>query len=252
MKKFWIVAAALSVLASFPASAADLEVKAPIMPAPVLSWTGFYIGGNFGGGVASTRFDDPCFYCSSATPTGGFGTIGAQAGYNYQMGNALVGVEGDINWNSSLKTVVLGGDDSEAIRVGLNADYSGTLRARGGIVMNNVLFYGTAGAAWAHVNQTGIDFFNTCCGPFGTPTGITANSSGTVWGGVVGVGMEVMMGPNWTIGGELLHTMYANKNVTLTNPDGTVACGTPSSDCFIRSQLTTDVARIRFNYKFGY
>ena len=36
-------------IASF-ASAADLPVKAPIMPVtPVYSWTGFYLGGHVGG-----------------------------------------------------------------------------------------------------------------------------------------------------------------------------------------------------------
>ena len=35
------------------ASAADLPRKAPTAPPPVYSWTGFYVGGNIGGGWAN-------------------------------------------------------------------------------------------------------------------------------------------------------------------------------------------------------
>jgi outer membrane immunogenic protein len=45
----------LGLVAIHPANAADMgtppmQTKAPIVPAPVFNWTGFYIGGNGGGG----------------------------------------------------------------------------------------------------------------------------------------------------------------------------------------------------------
>ena len=77
MKKIFLATSALLVMTA-AASAADLPMKAPMTaPAAVYNWTGFYIGGNIGGGVASTHFDDPCVFCSSATPTRGFFTGGA-------------------------------------------------------------------------------------------------------------------------------------------------------------------------------
>ena len=253
MKKVLLAATVLCAFATAPADAADIPVKATV-PASVWNWTGFYIGGNVGGGMGSTHFDDPCFYCSSATPTGGFFTGGAQAGYNYQFGNGLVGIEADVNGNSRLKGSVLGGANSLALTVGLKADVSGTIRARAGVVMNNTLFYVTGGAAWADVNQTGVDFFNRTDNPnFGRPTGITANAGGVLWGSVIGAGVEFAMGPNWTVGGEFLHTMYQDRDANLLNPNGSNACGstTPQANCVVRGQLTTDVARIRFNYRFG-
>jgi opacity protein-like surface antigen len=257
MKKI-VLATAVLALSAFGASAADLAVKARPMAAPVevYNWTGFYIGGNIGGGMASSHFDDPCFYCSSATPTTGFFTGGAQIGYNWQFGNGLFGLEADVNGNSHFKESVLGGDDSDALRVRAKADVSGTIRARGGLVVSNTLLYVTGGAAWADIKQTGVEFNNrTTSATFGQPTGIIADRSGVVWGGVVGAGVEWMVNPNWTVGVEFLHTMYADKDANLIDTLSSVpnACGTslPAANCVIRHQLTTDVARFRFNYKFG-
>jgi len=258
MKKI-VLATAVLALSAFSASAADLAVKARPMAAPavVYDWTGFYIGGNVGGGMASSHFDDPCFYCSSATPTKGFFTGGAQIGYNWQFGNGLFGFEADVNGNSDFKESVIGGDDSNAMRVRAKADISGTIRARAGLVMNNALVYVTGGAAWADIKQTGVEFDNnTFSSTFLQPTGIIANRSGTVWGGVIGAGVEYMWTPNWTVGFEFLHTMYADKDAFIidtlsTNPN---ACGssTPATNCVVRHQLTTDVARFRLNYKFNW
>src|SRR3982074_1401520 len=100
MKKVLLFAATvLAALATAPAGAADLPVKATV-PATVWSWTGFYVGGNAAGGVASTHLDAPCFYCPSAPPTPVFFAGGVQAGYNYQFRNGLVGIEADVNGNS--------------------------------------------------------------------------------------------------------------------------------------------------------
>lgn len=44
-----LVGAALCLAASGVARAADMAVKAPApLPAPIYSWTGFYVGGNVG------------------------------------------------------------------------------------------------------------------------------------------------------------------------------------------------------------
>ena len=235
---------------------ADPSTRAPV--AAVYNWTGFYVGGNLGGGMAASRFDDPCFLggCSSATPTRGFFTGGAQAGYNYQFGKGLVGIEADVSGNSRFKDSVIGGDDQRAETVGMKADVSGTIRTRGGLVANNALIYVTGGAAWADVNQTGVSFNNlTNNVNFGWPNGVTANISGVRWGGVIGAGVEFALSQNWRVGGEFLHTMYADRDATLVDPSVArgIACNAniPATNCVIRGQLTTDVARVRVNYLFG-
>ncbi|WP_027525039.1 outer membrane protein [Bradyrhizobium sp. Ec3.3] len=235
-------------------SAADLAPVYTKAPAAVYSWTGFYIGGNLGGGMASSHFDDPAFYESSATPTRGFFTGGAQIGYNYQFGRGLVGIEADVNGNSDFKGSVISGDWTRAMTVATKADVSGTIRARAGLVIDNALVYATGGAAWADVKQTGIEFNNVAASPtFGAPTGWTANRSGVLWGGVIGAGVEYALSPNWIVGGEFLHTVYQDRGANLVTAAGASGCGTsrPSANCVIRDQLTTDVARVRLSYKFG-
>lgn len=256
MKRTWIVAAALTAFAALPAVAADMQMpmKAAAAPVAVYNWTGFYIGVNAGGGMASSRFDDPCFYCSSATPTSGFFTGGGQIGANYQFGAGLIGIEADVNWNSSFKDGLIGGDDTNALRVNNRAEVSGTVRARAGLVMSNAMVYVTGGFAWANIDQTGIEISNrfTNVIPVGLPTGITANASHTAYGAVIGAGVEFMLSPNWIVGMEYLHTMYEDTRANLINANRTSSCGTnlPASSCFIGSQLTTDVGRVRASYKF--
>jgi len=245
MRATLAAAAAVFISTTGASMAADLAAaytKAP--QAAVYSWTGFYIGGNVGGGVASSHFDDPGILGSS-TATDGFFTGGAQIGYNYQFGAGLIGIEADVNGNSTFRGSVIGAGDRFSFAVGDRADVSGTIRGRAGLVMSNALIYVTGGAAWADLRQTGVAFSN-----FGFSGGPNANSNGTSWGGVIGAGVEFAVSPNWTVGAEFLHTVYEDHDAALINVNGTSACGV-AAGCTIRSQLTTDVARVRFDYKFA-
>src|SRR5262245_65096951 len=58
MRKFLLAtSAAALVMAAAPATAADLPVKARPLPppAPVFSWTGFYVGAHLGGAWGTTE-----------------------------------------------------------------------------------------------------------------------------------------------------------------------------------------------------
>jgi opacity protein-like surface antigen len=265
MRNTILIAAAVMTATTVASSAADLAMKAPAAPVSAWSWTGFYVGGNIGGGVATSRFDDLSnFFGTNPTPTSGFFTGGGQIGYNYQFGSGLVGVEADVNGNSHFNGAILGSGNSEALTVRSNIDVSGTIRARAGLVVGNTLVYATGGTAWADVEQqSGTSFcnFNGTCVldlgsfPSGAPTGRTANFSGTKWGGVVGAGVEYALSPNWTVGGEFLHTIYADSAAPLLDPNGSNSCVREGilnpANCKISNHLTTDVARIRFNYKLN-
>jgi outer membrane immunogenic protein len=152
MKKILLSSVALLGLAS-GAMAADLPSRrapAPIIAAvPVFTWTGFYVGVNAGYGwnandsitVGGVRFD--------LDDEGGF-VGGAQAGYNYQIGSFVVGLEGDIQYAD------FGGDDRfDFDRDGIadddfnNSDWFGTVRARAGVAFDRALIYATGGFAFA-------------------------------------------------------------------------------------------------------
>jgi outer membrane immunogenic protein len=153
MKKILLASVALLGFAG-AASAADLPVRAappaPIIASvPVFTWTGFYVGVNAGYGwntndsitVGGVRFD--------LDDEGGF-VGGAQAGYNYQIGSFVVGLEGDIQYAD------FGGDDRfDFDRDGIadddfnNSDWFGTVRARAGVAFDRALIYATGGFAFA-------------------------------------------------------------------------------------------------------
>ena len=98
------------------AVAADMPVKAPIdkAPPPVQShWTGFYIGANGGAGWGQS-----CWTLLGSVPPAGpvqdegchdlsGGLFGAQAGFNWQVGNWVLGVEGQGDWTRLTGTTVL-------------------------------------------------------------------------------------------------------------------------------------------------
>ena len=157
MKKILLSSVALLGLAT-GALAADLPSRrapAPIIAAvPVFTWTGFYVGVNAGYGwnandsitVGGVTFD--------LDDEGGF-VGGAQAGYNYQIGSFVVGLEGDIQYAD------FGGDDrfdfdgDGILDDDFNtSDWFGTVRARAGVAFDRALIYATGGFAFAD-NATG-------------------------------------------------------------------------------------------------
>ena len=252
MKKLALAAAAASVLFTGAASAADLApryTKAAPLAAPAYDWSGFYLGVNVGGGSAATPFNDATGdFFSNTTIVKGFATGGAQIGYNYQIGSGVVGFEADVNANSIKHSSIISSDSIPFV-AGLKSDVSGTIRGRGGLAINNTLLYVTGGAAWANVSQSGAELnFNTR-----QPDGVTADSSKALWGAVIGAGFEIALTPNWSAGAEFLHTMYQHSNASIVSANGSSFCSTVTTpaNCVINSQLTTDVARVRFNYKIN-
>ena len=59
MKNGLMVIAAFAALTVPPVLAADMALKAPPLPPPAPTWTGWYIGANGGGGWAHTDWNFP-------------------------------------------------------------------------------------------------------------------------------------------------------------------------------------------------
>lgn len=168
MRKFLVAAAtiALAGASATAAFAADLAVrKAPPMAAPLVapawSWTGFYVGGHAGYGGDRFRYPfevtpGPLVAGSFDITSGGiFG--GGQAGFNYQMGMFVWGVEADIassdirgrlnfNLNAPIALNASGGS---------HLRYFGTVRGRLGLAWDRALFYVTGGYAYGEVTSAG-------------------------------------------------------------------------------------------------
>lgn len=150
-----LAATAALGLAASNAQAADLPSRyspaASYNALPVFTWTGFYAGLNAGYGwnVGDSRFYDPTFGSIPGRRHGGF-VGGAQAGYNYQFGMFVAGVETDLqyaavgNKGASYGTTYYPGDSD---------GFFGTIRARAGVAFDRALVYGTAGFAYGDVGD---------------------------------------------------------------------------------------------------
>jgi outer membrane immunogenic protein len=169
LRSFCILAAALGCTAA--AHAADLPARypvAPVMPAPiyvpVYNWTGVYLGINGGGGWGKSQWDGIDNFDISG------GLIGGTVGYNWQFGQVVVGVEGDIDWSGIKGTTVV----RCAVGCSTRNDWLATVRGRVGYAFNRFLPYLTAGLAIGDINATAP----------GLPAGSTTKAGWTVGAGV--------------------------------------------------------------------
>jgi outer membrane immunogenic protein len=86
------------------ASATDLPTrvytKAPVMVDPAYNWSGFYVGGHVGRIWGRSRVFDDGVLTESGAPTDGV-VGGILAGYNWQTGPLVLGMEGDFGWSDA-------------------------------------------------------------------------------------------------------------------------------------------------------
>ncbi|QOZ45374.1 porin family protein [Bradyrhizobium sp. CCBAU 53340] len=199
MKEILLASAALIALTG-AASAADLAArpytKAPVAMASVYNWTGFYLG-LVGGGA----WEDS----SSPRMQGGF--VGGTAGYNWQTGNVVFGIEADGSWADVSASAT---DATTGITAASKTDALGTVRGRIGYAVNNVLFYGTGGYAW-------IDNKITL-----SALGVSVSDSKFHSGWTVGAGVEAFIAPQWSIKGEYLYRSLGGETYFGTLPTGTL------------------------------
>src|SRR4051794_4346260 len=180
MKKLLLSTVALIGLGA-AAFAADLPSRraapAPYVAVPVFTWTGFYVGVNAGYGFSDNDRNGLGAYNATAgslsAPLGGYaGTVttdglnsrdnsgfvgGGQIGYNYQIGQWVIGVEADLQYadlnksNSNgivvLNPGVVGFTGAQNANFG-GIDWFGTVRGRLGYAIDRMMIYGTGGFAY--------------------------------------------------------------------------------------------------------
>jgi outer membrane immunogenic protein len=254
MKRAVISGLGILALAAVPAMAADIPVKAPVV-APVMApitynWTGFYIGGNVGGGWTRPEYlntANTTFFGDVAGPpafghnASGF-IGGGQIGYNWQAGAFVFGVEAMFDW-SDIKGSVnplrgglppLGQDDIFETRI--RSLFLGT--ARIGYAMNNWLLYAKGGYAGGDVRVSVVDTLGANQG----------SGSASSWrnGWTVGGGVEYGFTPNWTAAIEYNYVRLDSGTYELA---GTAA---PLLYTFNVSTRDTHLVTGRLNYKFDW
>ncbi len=208
MKGFIVGMAALAAAGwTASAEAADMNYggRAPYtvnQPLNAYSWAGPYIGGNIG--YEWGKVDN-----NPAKPSGFVG--GVQAGYNFQNGPWVFGVEGDIQ--------AAGADDTFAPWKFSNP-WFGTVRGRAGYALNNIMFYATAGLAFGELRaQT---FFGL-------------SESHTTVGWTAGAGAEVGLTQNWSAKIEYLYYDLSTSQFAITG---------------VSNGYSASVVRAGVNYRF--
>lgn len=163
MKTTVAAAAAIFLATTAAGSAADLAVKAPsyISPAPVWSWSGFYIGAHAGAGWGTTEstLDSISVVGTPAVVLGlpvaqnsrsGF-LGGRQVGYNYQSGWAVFRLQGDIAGLDVKGTTPC----LTVLSCTAKSHWLATATGRfGGVVADKTLIYIKGGAAWLNTTHT--------------------------------------------------------------------------------------------------
>jgi outer membrane immunogenic protein len=275
-----------------PAAAADLAVKAPVYKAPppivaVYNWTGFYIGGNVGysWGRANTdllgsarvqvfRTAGPDLVFDSGPVGAGLsntsnvnGWIGGfQAGYNWQQGSWLFGIEADIQASGErgdqfLSFVIpafvapLAQGVTPATTVTIAAEHRlnwfGTLRGRLGVLpTDRFVLYVTGGLAYGELESN----YLVTLGALGP---VAVGSKTTKAGYVVGAGIEGALWDNWTAKAEYLYMDLGTFDVAgasaTTNLLNTPSAGFNTVTTFNASastRFTDNIFRVGLNYHF--
>ncbi|MDI4658654.1 outer membrane protein [Xanthobacter autotrophicus] len=214
-----------ALLSAGPAAAADLGRPVPPsipagVPAPVFSWTGFYIGANAGYGWGSGQDAlGGALGGAGIDPKGWFG--GGQVGYNYQFGNNVVaGIEADLQ-GGDISAGAAGPLGGQLGVLGLSStlDSFGTVRGRLGYAFGPILPYVTGGFAWGN---NSIDYLG-------------ASQSQTHTGWTAGAGIEYALTDHWTAKTEYLYTDLGSKFYDTIGASAGV---------------TSQTAKIGINYKF--
>lgn len=276
----WLVTLALALVMGAPAFAQTLDpapaapahsakLPAAAVPAPPsgsssYSWRGFYLGGNVGYGwghaeTVVTPLPDAVTFINLLPqtlvpdPTGFVG--GGQAGYNYQSGWVVLGVEADFSGTNMdgtrVQSPIIQNNGTPFPGTGNNltvhqdTNWFGTVRGRVGVTpVPRLLIYGTGGLAYGHVNYRA----NTDFRPVGTeqyPVAFDRTKAGWVLGG----GGEIGVGSHWSVRAEYLRYDLGDESI-VANPVPPFPPLSPPFQVGYRWQTVANVVRGGINYRF--
>jgi outer membrane immunogenic protein len=244
----------------YPANYPAARMPYPAATAPFI-FTGFYAGANVGGVLGGSKFletPSSAFGAGAASvadvgtgstaPRGVLG--GIEAGYNWQIGHFVLGVETDFSgWDMSSNQGMSAFGTPPAgfgFPPGITYTSSGTvtsnwlytLRPRVGFANGNMLTYLTAGLA-----VTNLRFSESIVLGSGGPS-LTGSTSSTVAGWTAGGGVEYALSWNWFIKAEYLYASFSNQ----TAPQ--VVGAFPTLTGTATANLNANILRAGFDYRF--
>jgi outer membrane immunogenic protein len=228
MKTLFLATTAFVALVTFgPAVAADLAPvykAAPVVRPACAQFGGFYVGASGGWAYHDRTWNDrdnwidnfsSDFNSSSLTNSRSGGTAGVQAGYNWQRGCTLFGIEVDASW-AGLKGSNFLSPTSSSTGTTLiledNLNWWATARSRTGVIVDNLLLYVTGGAAYANIKQSWTGGDSNSSESFSAQSGR--------WGWVGGVGVEWAWSDQVSIKSEALYIRFNDISTTVFSAAG--------------------------------
>jgi len=244
----------LSILCAFigiggSAFAADLPPSPPRAPAvyvpavlPAYNWAGVYVGINGGWGWGNGKFTANAvgdFNGTTGSRSDNGGVVGGTLGVNWQAGGFVFGVEGDWDY-SAINTGTTASICTFSGNCQTGNNWLATARGRAGYAADRVLFFLTAGGAFANVQTN----FN----------GTTTTHTQAGW--TAGAGIEWAFADNWTAKVEYLYVNLGNGSVNCATTTCQIASG-PGGGVLgppipVSVTLTENLFRVGVNYKFSW
>ena len=225
-----------------PVAKGSLKDGPPPILSQVYNWTGFYVGG-FAGmarGQEDWIFLPPADPGQTVEPRFGGYLLGGQAGYNYQMGFWVVGIEGDIGTSNA--------EGGSSCPIGFlftcetEVDDLASVTGRLGYAWERALIYAKGGLAIGEVTAT--TSFNPGSRPSLIPLapGVSPvnSSTETRLGWTVGTGVELALSQTWSAKGEWVY-------FDLGSDTYSVFPGLP-----VDADTRGNIARVGLNYHFAH
>jgi outer membrane immunogenic protein len=299
MVRLFLAGVGFAALIAQHAMAADLAVRSYAVPAPPVGWSGLYVGANAGGTWSSANnltittspqanfgglaaVEDANAAAASASGILGSGRQasfigGGQAGYNWQLGSFLVGVEADIQWavgrgggsNGATGVGLVGPDsaapgttDLTAFTASSNLTVLGTLRGRAGYLVSPALLaYATGGLAYGSISgSAGFTTSNPAYPAIGqsSPWGVSNVFSAVRAGWTLGGGLEWMFMPGFTAKAEYLYYDLGSVTADIGTSGSILLAGFPGAPSpwftnasTISVRTSGSILRVGLNYQLG-
>jgi outer membrane immunogenic protein len=210
--------------------AADLPSrKAPPVyaPPPLFTWTGLYLGAQIGYAWGSNNVNLPTVPASANTNLSGI-TGGVHVGYNYQVSQIVLGIEGDGDGTSFSKSAV---EPISGTLLHTSLPIEGSVRGRLGVAWDRTLLYATGGVAFAEIR-------NSYLAGIATAAGSSFDNIASRVGWTAGAGIEYAVTNNVSVRVEYRYTDFGHET------DYVLFTGTPAA-----THLTENAVRAGVSYK---
>ena len=230
-----VLSSAVLLLISSAAYAADM-VDVPDLPhVPAATdangfhdWSGAYVGATAGYQIGSVFTRNAVGDFPGVTDLRGL-LGGVNAGYNFQNGSMVYGLEADVNWSGFSGNRICAGFPGVTCNYAI--DLTASLKGRFGVSMDQLLVFGEGGLSAGHGEST--------ISPVGAP--LTGYANATLVGLTVGVGAEYALSKSISLKAQYDYINWSER----TSAVNSVSTGAPFT-----AFPASHTVKIGLNYKF--